>query len=342
MAVASAPKSKIAYLGPPASYTHQAAVDSFEEQKFALDPQVSIRDVFATVQSSNASFGVVPFENSSNGSVLETLDLLIDKEKDFPDIEVCAETYVNVQHCLLGHVHESMGYEGRKSQASTANVISSTMIPYPREPRAKPLADLKHIKRIHSHPQAFGQSEAFLSTYLKLAKRHDLSSTSEAANIVALDKSGESAAVASRLAANVHGLSVLAEGIQDAENNSTRFLIIQKGPTPPGRLGLLPEKFHVDPNSNPDRKALVAFSINHETKGALAKVLLIFKQHNLNLTSINSRPSRIRPWHYIFLVEFEGKEELRDPELLHIGLEELNMNTEGNKWLGCWVDRFVR
>ena len=299
-----------------------------------------LADVFAAVQSSNASFGVIPFENSSNGAVLSTLDLLIDKEDDFPDIQVCAEAYMDVQHCLLGHTSKSKNAENRDPQPSSGSATPTMSIPFPREPRSKPLTDIHHVKRIYSHMQAFGQSEAFLSTYLKFAKRHEVSSTSEAAKIVAQDESGEAAAIASRPAADVHGLEVLAEGIQDVENNSTRFLIIQKGPVNPDLQGLLPAKFYADPGSDQERKGLVAFGIDHKTKGALAKVLLVFKKHELNLTSINGRPSRIRPWHYIFLVEFEGKEELRNPDLLRLALEELDNDTEESKWLGCWIDRF--
>ena len=288
------------------------------------------------MQSAAAFYGVVPFENSSNGSVLQTLDLLIDRDDDFPDIQVCAEVYMNVQHCLLGRASEPTSYD---NESSVGSATPTTNTPFPREPRCKPVADLRHVKHVYSHPQALGQCEAFLSTYLKPAERHEVSSTSEAARIVAEDVSGETAAIASRLAAEVHQLNVLATGAQDVEDNTTRFLIIQKGPVNPDHQGSLPPKLHASHNPRKDRKALIAFSIDHETQGALANTLWIFKEHRLNLTSINSRPSRIRPWHYIFLVEFQGQEELKDPDLLQLVLNELNITTEGNKWLGCWVNR---
>ena len=292
------------------------------------------------MQSGSVTFGVVPFENSSNGSVLQTLDLLIDKEEDFQDVQVCAETYVDVQHCLLGFLSKPGSHENGALPSDSGATTPTSSIPFPREPRSKPLTDISHVKRVYSHPQAFGQCEAFLSTYLKLAKLHEVSSTSEAAKIVADDDSGETAAISSRLAADVNNLAILGKGIQDVENNTTRFLIIQKGPVNPDHRGLLPAKFYADPGSQQARKALVAFSINHETKGALANALWIFRNHELNLTSINSRPSRIRPWHYIFLIEFEGREELRNPDLLHSALKELDTATDGEKWLGCWIDRF--
>ena len=255
------------------------------------------------------------------------------------DIQVSAEAYLGVQHCLLGRAYNSTA-NGSKGSQSSGSATPTASIPFPREPRSKPVTDIGHIKRIYSHPQAFGQSEAFLSTYLKLAKRHEVSSTSEAAKLAAQDESGEAAAIASSLAADVNGLTILAQGIQDVEDNVTRFLVIQKGPVNPDDQGLLPKKLWSGPVSHSHRKALVSFSINHETQGALANALLIFKKHALNLTSINSRPSRIRPWHYMFLVEFKGQDELRNPDLLHQALRELDTTTEVNKWLGCWTDRF--
>lgn len=302
----------------------------------------SCLDVFIAVQSSAASFGVVPFENSSNGAVLLTLDLLIDRNEDFSNVHVCGETYMDVQHCLLGYVSRSIPFENKDllaSSMSSGSVTPTTDKPFPREPRAKPLTDLRHIKRIYSHPQAFGQSEAFLSTYLKGVERIDVSSTSKAAAIVAENHDvGVEAAISSRLAADINNLPILAKGIQDVEDNTTRFLIIQKGPSNVTNQQILPEKFKGADDEGTTRKALIAFSVSHEQSGTLANALLVFKNHGLNLTNFNPRPSRIRPWHYIFLVEVEGAEALEDPDLLHAALRDLEMITEGNKWLGCWVD----
>ncbi|KAF6223382.1 hypothetical protein HO133_000224 [Letharia lupina] len=345
----NASKTVIAYLGPPSSYTHQAAVDSFEKNYYELEAQGSIADVFHAVQDSSATFGVVPFENSSNGPVVFTLDLLIDRAEEFPEIHVCGEAYMDVQHCLLGSVPTNPAHENRDtlSPHSSGCATPTRTKPNPREPRSKPMTSLKHIQRVYSHPQAFGQCEAFLSTYLKGVERREVSSTSHAASIVAKGSeedlpSGGAAAISSALAANVHGLNVMATGIQDAEDNSTRFLIIQKGPVNLEYQGLLPPKLFAETGTETKRKALIASSINHETQGALANALLVFRNHGLNVTSINSRPSRIRPWHYIFLVEVGGRKELEDPDLVRMALEELDTTTEENKWLGCWVDRSAR
>lgn len=290
---------------------------------------------------------MVPFENSSNGPVIHTLDLLIDRAEEFSEIHVCGEAYMPVQHCLLGHVPRNPVHEDRDtlSPHSSGCATPTKTKPNPREPRSKPLTNLKHIQRVYSHPQAFGQCEAFLSTYLKGVERREVSSTSYAASIVAKGSEdddlapGTAAAISSALAADVHGLTIMATGVQDVEDNTTRFLIIQKGPINLEYQGLLPSKLFVKTGTETKRKALIAFSIKHEMQGTLASALLVFKSYGLNVTSINSRPSRIRPWHYIFLVEVAGKKELEDPDHVRTALEELDTTTEGNKWLGCWVDR---
>ncbi|CAD6576721.1 MAG: hypothetical protein ASARMPRED_007844 [Alectoria sarmentosa] len=328
----------------------KAAADSFNTEKYELEAQGSIADVFHAVQDSSATFGVVPFENSSNGPVVFTLDLLIDRAEDFPEIHVCGEAYMDVQHCLLGRVPTNPPHGDRDtlSPHSSGCATPTRTKPNPREPRSKPLTSLKHVQRVYSHPQAFGQCEAFLSTYLKGVERREVSSTSRAASIVAKGSeeedlpSGAAAAISSALAADVHGLTIMATDIQDVEDNTTRFLIIQKGPVNLEYQGPLPPKLFAETGTKTKRKALIAFSINHGTQGALANALLVFKNHGLNVTSINSRPSRIRPWHYIFLVEVEGKKVLEDPDLVRMALDELDTTTEGNKWLGCWVDRSKR
>ena len=338
-------------------------MNCFDTRKYTLEAQGSIAgnffntdspqgthkflDVFHAVQDSSTTFGVVPFENSSNGPVVFTLDLLIDRAEEFPDIHVCGEAYIGVQHCLLGRVQTNAAHEDRDTLSPhSSGCATPTMTkPNPREPRSRPLANLQHIQRVYSHPQAFGQCEAFLSTYLKGVERREVSSTSYAASIVAKGSQdddlppGAAAAISSALAADVHALTIMATGIQDAEDNTTRFLIIQKGHVDLEDQGLLPSELFVETGAETKRKALIAFSIEHETRGTLANALLVFKNHGLNITSINSRPSRVRPWHYIFLVEIEGKKELEDPDHVRMALEALDTTTEGNKWLGCWVDR---
>lgn len=290
-------------------------------------------DVFAAVQDSRAAFGVVPFENSSNGSVLYTLDLLIDREGKYGDVHVCGETFLAVHLCLLGYSNPSTpaseGQVLRRAAPSTAESPDSQIS------QARPSANISHITRILSHPQAFGQCERFLFTYLRGIECQEVASTSKAAEIAAADSTKTSAAISSSLAAGVYRLEFLADEIQDREDNTTRFFILRKGP----RLdGLTTSK--QQPRTVLSWKTMVSFSIDHHISGALADPLLTFKTFNLNLTSINSRPSRLRLWHYIFLIEFEGKRESDGTGAVNKALEELGKTTLGFRWVGSWVSRF--
>ncbi|KAI4913327.1 hypothetical protein J4E85_010780 [Alternaria conjuncta] len=190
----------VAFLGPEGSYTHQAALSAFPPASpttppVTLTPSITIEDVFSAVQSGIAYRGVVPFENSSNGSVVFTLDLFADLNNKYPDILVTGEAYVAVKHCLLGYSNASSTGE--------------------RDGDGRNGKDFSHIKKLYSHPQAWGQCKNFLAKYLKTAERHDVSSTSKAAEIASQDKTGESAALSSEIAAELFRLDVLAKEIND-------------------------------------------------------------------------------------------------------------------------------
>ena len=281
--------------------------------------------MFEAVQSGTADLGVVPFENSSNGAVIFTLDLLADRQSLYGDLTVCREAYLDVSHYLLGHkatVSDSPGASG----ASTP----TPYVPLALTPRSKPLASLKHIQRIYTHPQAFGQCEIFLGAYLKGVERIDVSSTSKAAEMVKADTTGTSAAIASSLAGEIHGLDVLAESIEDREDNKTRFFVLRKG---------VDEKTK---HTEGLAKTLISFTVDHRSPGALADVLECFRHHKLNLTSINSRPSRVIPFQYIFFLEFEGS-LLRDSEgRVQATLDEVKKHAQSWRWLGSWTDQLAQ
>lgn len=275
---------------------------------------------------------MVPFENSSNGSVLNTLDLLIDREGKYGDVHVCGETFLAVHLCLLGYSNPSTpSAEGQILRHAASNTAGS---PDSQTSQARPSVDISHITRILSHPQAFGQCEKFLFTYLRGIECQEVASTSKAAEIAATDSSKTSAAISSSLAAGVYGLEFLANGIQDREDNTTRFFILRKGPGLDGLTALKQQ-----PRRVLSWKTMVSLSINHHISGALADALLTFKTFDLNLTSINSRPSRLRLWHYIFLIEFEGKRESDETGAVNKALGELGKTTLGFRWIGSWVSK---
>jgi prephenate dehydratase len=276
----------------------------------------------------------VPFENSTNGSVVNTLDLFADRSNQFPSIAVCGEAYLDVHHYLLGHIPIKTDSSSSESPELSRSSTPTPQVPEPQKPRIQPLCSLKHIKRIYSHPQAFGQCEIFLGAHLKGIEQIDVSSTSKAAELVKADTTGTSAAIASKVAAKVHELTALAKGIEDREDNTTRFFVLRKGLD-----AVQKEDASQLSKGRPATKSLVSFTVDHKAPGALADVLHCFKQYKLNLTSINSRPSRIIPFQYIFFVEFEGS-KLDDPEgSVNEALTQVGRVAKSSRWLGSWEDK---
>jgi prephenate dehydratase len=302
----------VAYLGPVASYTHQAALDSFTEPRFTLRPETSIEDVFAAVADGTASRGVVPFENSSNGSVVFTLDLFANLSGKYGDIVVVNEAYVRVNHCIVGHPAAA--------------------------PSSETGADWSHITKLYSHPQAWGQCKKFLGANFKHAEKQDVSSTSRGAALVAASPADtHTAAISSALAAKENGLAVLAPNIQDSSENTTRFLIIRRA----SETASLDMRTFVDEPVEWDMyKTLVSFTVaQHGAPGALADCLAVFKKHKITLTSINSRPSGEGSWHYVFFVEFKGrKRALNQGGPVNEALQDLGTVAKDWRWLGSFED----
>ncbi|RYP55547.1 hypothetical protein DL770_010902 [Monosporascus sp. CRB-9-2] len=336
-------KPVVCFLGPVASYTHQATLQAFPTDKFELMPVVAIEDIFDTTQSGRAAYGVVPFENSTNGSVVFTLDCFADRAGAYRDLSVCAEIYQDVHHCLVGRRRlpkrnndsdkgPTGGLPRSPSQGpSSTGPNPSNSPPCPSSTSASrqhrhPDPDLSHIRRVYSHPQAFGQCTRFLRTRLRGVETVDVSSTSRAAEMVRSEDDGASAAVSSAAAAEMLGLDVLARNIEDRPDNTTRFFVLRRGTgeegsdvegllcrgARPRRRGAAGGGGGVPPLSTSGTfgnsgsgdaattttaattattKSLVSFTVPHRSPGALADVLDCFRQSGLNLTSISSRPN---------------------------------------------------
>jgi chorismate mutase/prephenate dehydratase len=266
---------RVAYFGPAATFTHQAAIGRFGHaaELLAID---TIPDVFGETQRGNADFGVVPVENSTEGPVHLTLDTFIDS-----DLKVRSEIILPIRLHLLSR------------------------------------ARLDEVRTVYSNPVAYGQCRQWVSRNLPGREVVDAVSTARAAMTAAEDPEG--AAVGPELAASEYGLDVVARDIQDLSSNYTRFYVIGQ-PTvtvPTGR----------------DRTA-VAFSIRDHI-GALRDAADVFARRTINLSSIQSRPSRRRAWDYVFFVELAGHEadlEVRE------ALAELNQQCAFVKVLGSWPD----
>ncbi|KAH6850098.1 Prephenate dehydratase-domain-containing protein [Chaetomium sp. MPI-CAGE-AT-0009] len=299
----------VAFLGPFNSYSHQATKTAFPEAKWRLEPTTTIK-VFDRVQSRHAPYGVVPFENSTHGTVTFTLDNLADRAGEYADLSVCDEVYLDVHHFLLGRL---------APDSTTPNEPPQT-----DPPNGTPLHPLTHIRRIYSHPQAFGQTADFVRRHLPAAETVEVSSTSRAAELAAADATGASAAIASEMAGRAVGLEVLARWVEDREDNVTRFFVLRRDG---------------DVYGGGKYKSLVSFTVPHRRPGALADALACFGARGLNLTSISSVPSLVGPFQYLFFVEFEGS-RFDDPEGRVSGVfGDLERVAERWRWLGSWRNR---
>ncbi len=168
---------------------------------------------------------------------------------------------------------------------SELKIISEIMLPVSHYLMSKGL--LKSVRRIYSHPQALAQCERWLEENLPSAEVKEVESTAIAAQRVAKEKG--TAAIASELAAKIYNLKILVPHIEDSGENFTRFFII-------GR--------EFSKKSGNDKTSIL-FSIKDRV-GALYDMLIPFRENNLNLTKIESRPTKEKPWEYVFFVDFEG------------------------------------
>ena len=246
---------------------------------------------------------MVPYENSTYGSVIETRDLFANQQHRFPHVTICLETYLGVSHYLLGrHI--------------TAPRRSIPIVP-------------GHIKCLYSHPAAFGQCKLFLAQYMKGVECLEVSSTSKAAEMVSQDLTNTSAAIASKTAAKLYGLDFLAEEIQDCSNNTTRFLFLRHQTDADIRLGReISSPVH-------QMKTLITFTV---MGGRLSDALRVFITQNLNLTNFYSVPraANTDPWQYTFFAEFGQKQEPNGVGKVKQTLAQLEAVTEFCKWHGSW------
>ena len=265
---------RVAYLGPPNTFTHVAALRKFGSS-CEMTPAATVEDVFREVERGNTDYGVVPIENSTEGVERRALDAFIAS-----DLVIGAEIYLRVAHCLLsGSLQDE-------------------------------------IRVVRSHQQAFAQCRSWLAQNLPHAELIAESSTAQAAEVV-VGKPGE-AAIATRLAGEALELSVLADHIEDQPQNYTRFFVVGSTATKPtGR-----------------DKTSLAFQTQHKP-GALCDVLTYFKAHGVNLTLIESRPMRDRPWHYLFFVDFQGHAE---DDFIKATLNELEQECAFIKILGSYPE----
>ena len=177
-------------------------------------------------------------------------------------------------------------------------------------PNTKP----DNITRVYSHPQSLAQCRKWLDAHLPKAERVTLNSNAEAAKRVAGEWS--SAAIAGAMAESLYGLTRLHSNIEDEPDNTTRFLIIGRSDVPPSG----------------DDKTSVMVSVKNEP-GALYQLLEPFRNHGIDLTRIETRPSRSRKWSYVFFIDFAGH---RDDPAVRLALDEIRPTVVELRPLGSY------
>jgi chorismate mutase/prephenate dehydratase len=250
---------RVAYLGPEATYTHQAVMHHFGTSTLDV-PCSSIAAVFEAVERGQSDFGVVPVENSSEGVVNHTLDCFVDS-----GLRIGAEILLSVDHCLL----------------------------------ARPGVVEHQVERIYSHPQALAQCRGWLQQNLPRAALVEARSTAAAARAAQGDAAA--AALASELAGRLYHLQVLRHRVQDVQHNYTRFLVVQRPDAPVEQR--VPEAAY---------KTSLLLSLSNEA-GDLYRVIKPLSDAHINMTKIESRPTRRKAWEYVFFIDIDGHRD--DPQV---------------------------
>ena len=241
---------RVAFQGELGAYSEEAAFHFFGPY-IDVRPCESLDDVFKAVEQGEVQFGIVPIENSLEGSISRVYDLLLDSI-----LRVCGETELRIAHCLI----------------------------------ARPETRLDMVKKVYSHPQALGQCRAFLKHLnLEIVPTYDT-----AGSVKMIKERGitDGAAIASTRAAEIYGMQILAREIEDNPNNFTRFFILAKHDSPP----------------TGNDKTSIVFSVKHRP-GALYEFLKELTAKSINLTKIESRPTRQKAWEYNFYMDLEGHHE---------------------------------
>lgn len=258
----------IGYLGPPGSFCEEATIRLvrsgivYDLIASSLIPGRTIRELIVSVENGSLPAAVVPIENSIEGSVSETLDLLVRSE----DLFIQCEITIPVSHNLL--------------------IWGSN--------KSRP------VEEILSHPQALAQCRNYILRRFPGVRERATTSTAEAAREVSSrkDSGPVAAAIGTLRAAELYGLSVVDIDIQDVQENETRFVLLAKSATT---------------RSTGRDKTSIAFSTMRDRPGALYSILEEFAKRSLNLTKIESRPTKRMLGEYIFFVDCQGHKD--DPDV---------------------------
>jgi prephenate dehydratase len=269
------------YLGPAGTFSEEALLASAVEG--AVEPVAlgSIYETITAVREGAVEWALAPIENSLDGSITVTLDLLADDLQ--PALEIVGETLLGVRHSLI----------------------------------AREAVELSEIDTVLSHPQVPGQCTRFLRAELAHAQVLPASSTAEAVRLVAAGSERGVAALGTRLAAEIYGAVVLRADVQDRDDNATRFVWLARAGEhaggPPLRrppTGAAPGAIEgAPPRGEGWKTSLVFWGAGADSPGWLVRCLDEFARREINLTKIESRPMRERLGHYMFFADLQGSLE---------------------------------
>ena len=278
---------KIGVLGPKGSYSEKAAKQWITERKskntVSLEYYNDIPDTISAIVDRTVEIGVVPIENSIEGSVGITLDMLLEN-----DLNIIGEIVVPIEHCLLSK------------------------------------GALSGIRIILSHPQALGQCRQFIKTHFENVEIRTTGSTSHAAKLA--NEFDEMAAIASRESAQMYGLDILIPNIQDRKENHTRFIAIE------AHDGVIVETGTKSSSLDNFKTSIIVY-LKKDRPGALYELIGEFAKRDINLTRIESRPSKRELGDYIFYIDFVG--HINDA-IIKDALDNITLNVGMLKILGSY------
>jgi prephenate dehydratase len=257
-------RPRVGYLGPEGTFSEEALLASAATGAVEPTPYATIYDAVLALRAGEVDWAIVPIENSLDGSISVTLDLLAE---DAADVEIVAETLLRVRHSLIAS--ETLG--------------------------------LQEIDTVLSHPKVPGQCARFLRGELSHARILPAGSTADAVRTVVIEGRRSQAALGTALAAEIYGGTVIREGVQDRDDNETRFVWLGRADEPAD-----------PPVASPTgewKTSIVFWGPGAESPGWLVRSLDEIARREINLTKIESRPRRQRLGSYMFFADLSGRAE---------------------------------
>ena len=270
----------VAYLGPQGTFAEEALLSQPDLAACALAPMGTIGEVLAAVASGAVDLGFVPLENAIEGTVPATIDGLVFDH----------DLYIQREVVLDIHLH-LMVRKGTK---------------------------LSEITEVHSYPHALAQVRSWMASHLPGARTVAANSTAEAARLLAEEGHDSQAVVANRLCAELYGLEILVNDVEDHEDNQTRFVVVSGSAIPPA--------------TGHDHTSIVCFQ-DADRPGSLYAILGQFAARDINLTNLQSRPTKRGLGDYCFIIDLEG--HIAD-EVVRDCLRDLKAHLADVKFLGSY------